>query len=575
MHPPAISSLTGSSAGGPRLSRAVRSAAAAHASHKPTDPTTPAAATATWITYCSRLRVLRALLACQPSSSELPATAEQCGRNGLMRGLYGQGTMLRYASGTTRRSALIGLASAAASSSPWWSPRRHASAGRRPTFLEVNEALDVLGVTIDEDAKSLKKKYRELVKKNHPDAGGDAAVMSKVTVAYDRLSTLTNREKEEYKVQKKMYHAGGGSGGVSGSRRYRPGPPGGYGYAAPNGPFNARAANMYGQYYQQDANTAYQQSQSGGQQSYWNQFHNRTGSSGFADNPFNFSNPFSMSAQAQRARMMPTGTLLIQGLVIYLVFSAFFLFVYRRYRDWRHDDGWRMSESLARHEQMQEMHRMRQEMNERARAMLMRDGGSGSGGGGAGADPSALLPGAGGLFGARQYVGESPEARALEYARQRRIQMMQEQQEAAANAPELRGWPKVDDDKGRIIKRAQDPPGVVFFEPRKEDMRRRQIENQRRASGFTRRSADTTTPTPPAAAVASPAESAQAAAAAVAAGSRGGGNSGSAGASASGSHPLLPPETNVSSIVMKPVGSDQEAQAVMQGIFSGLRRNAS
>jgi curved DNA-binding protein CbpA len=429
--------------------------------------------------------------------------------------------------------------------SAWCTARRYASVGRRPTFLEVSEALDVLGVTIDEDPKVVKTKYRELVKKNHPDAGGDEATMARVTVAYERLSGLSQREKEEYRMQKKAFH----SGGVTGARRYRPGPAGGFGYAAPQSPFNARTANMYSQYYQQDANTAYQQAHQTGQSSYWNQYHNRAGSTGFTENPFNFSNPFSMNAQAQRARFMPTATLLLQGLVVYLVFSAFFLFIYRRYRDWRHDDGWRMSESLARHEQMQEMHRIRQEMNERARAMLMRDGGD-----------TGVLPGVNNLYGNRQYVGESAEARALEYARQRRIQMMQEQQEAAINAPELRGWPRVEEEKGRIIKRAQDPPGVVFFEPRSEDARRRQIENQRRANGFTRRTEanpPTPTSTPPAAATgAAAAESTY------------------AGTGVNGS-PRLPPETNVGSIVMKPVGSEQEAQAVMRGIFAGLRHSSS
>lgn len=506
-----------------------------------------------------RLELQRLQLAC--AAAPLTREAQPHPRTGRPASTCSPAHAPLYASmPSLRRWLAAPLASAAAAAAPsavWHTPHRHASTTRRPTFQEVAEALDVLGVGIDDDPKAVKKKYRELVKKNHPDAGGDAATMARVTVAYDRLSTLTNREREEFKMQKKVFHSGGGGGGA---RRYRPGPPGGYNYAAPNGPFQARAANMYGQYYQQDANTAYQQAHHAGQNSYWNQYHNRAGSAGFAENPFNFSNPFSMNAQAQRARFLPTGTLLIQGLVVYLVFSAFFLFLYRRYRDWRQDDGWRMSESLARHEQMQEMHRMRQEMNERARAMLARDGGA----------DASLLPGANGLYGSRQYVGESPEARALEYARQRRIQMMQEQQDAAANAPELRGWPKIDEEKGRIIKRAQDPPGVVFFEPRREDTRRRQIENQRRASGFTRRTPQPTqeqqqqpqqpsVESSPAAATTVPVDNHAAAT------NDTGGNS---------SLPL-PPESNVSSIVMKPVGSEQEAQAVMRGIFAGLRRSST
>ncbi|PWU91158.1 hypothetical protein C4B63_45g124 [Trypanosoma cruzi] len=42
---------------------------------------------------------------------------------------------------------------------------------------------------------------------------------------------------------------------------------------------------------------------------------------------------------------------------------------------------------------------------------------------------------------------------------------------------EAKGWPQFTEDKGRLIRRAKDPPGVVFFEPRKEDLRYRQLRN--------------------------------------------------------------------------------------------------
>ncbi|KPI87923.1 hypothetical protein ABL78_3001 [Leptomonas seymouri] len=536
MHPPppvGVSASSLATSASYLLSRASSSGAAACGARLPLS---------VWATYVNQLRFTYPLLAPQTPRSAL----HLC-------------NVVRFPLRPSPSRAWVGDVTGAAYASAWCTARRHASTGRRPTFIEISEALDVLGVAIDEDPKAVKRKYRELVKKNHPDAGGDEATMAKVTVAYERLSSLSNREREEYKVQKKVFH----SGGVTGARRYRSGPAGGYGYAAPSEPFQARAASMYGQYYQQDANTAYQQSQGAGQHRYWNQHFSRAGSMGFSENPFNSSNPFSMNAQGQRARFFSSGTLLLQGLAMYLVLSVLFLFVYRRYRDWRHDDGWRMSESLARHEQMQEMHRIRQELNERARSMLAR------GGGGSAAD-TILFPGANDLYGGRQYVGESPEARALEYARQRRIQMMQEQQEAIINAPELRGWPKVDEETGRIIKRAQDPPGVVFFEPRQEDTRRRQIENQRRANGFVRR-AD---PTPPAPSAATPATQDAASAAAASSHASATAESVSDGAGSLSSR-SLPPEAGLRAIVMKPVSSEQEAQTVIQGIFAGLRRNAS
>ncbi|GET86087.1 hypothetical protein, conserved [Leishmania tarentolae] len=428
----------------------------------------------------------------------------------------------------------------------WHIARCHASTGRRPTFTEIAEALQVLEVSIDVDPKALKKRYRELVRRNHPDAGGEEATMARVTVAYQRLSELTKREREEFKLQKKMFHGGGGASSAA-SRRYRPGPSGGFGYAAPNEPFQAQAANMYGSYYQQDANHAYHQAHGKGQNGYWSHFHSRNGSGGFAENPFTSKNPFSMYAQAHRARFMPSSSLLIQGLVVYLVLSTMFLFAYRSYRDWRHDDGWRMSESLARHEQMEELHRIRQEMNERARALQHLD------------DESAAAA----FYRRQQYVGESPTARAYEYARQRRIQLLQEQQEAAVGLPELRGWPTIGEDKGRIIKRAQDPPGVAFFEPHKEDIRRRQIENHRRGNNVVVSSSNE----PPPSQLNEPAQgrlSGATTATAVPASSR-----------AAGSSAPPPPETNISSVVVRPVGSEQEAQAVMRGIFGDLRKIVS
>ncbi|KAG5507209.1 hypothetical protein JIQ42_06615 [Leishmania sp. Namibia] len=482
------------------------------------------------------------------SSQRLRGHATWVGTLRLFQSLSLTSSLSLASSSAARRCTPVGVVmtrGGPSTTAVWCMARRYASTGRRPTFAEIAEALEVLGTGIDEDPKVLKAKYRELVKKNHPDAGGEQAAMARVTVAYERLSALTSREKEDFTLQKKRLCSRGGTPSAA-SRRYRPGPPGGFGYAAPNEPFQAHAANMYGQYYQQDADSAYHQAHAKGQQGFWNHFYNRSGSGGFAENPFTSSSPFSMYAQAQRARFTPSSSLLIQGLVVYLILSTMFLFAYRSYRDWRHDDGWRMSESLARHEQMEEIHRIRQEMNERARAMQPRD------------DFVAAA-----LYGSRQYVRESPEARALEYARQRRIQMMQEQQEALENLPELRGWPKIGEDKGRIIKRAQDPSGVVFFEPRKEDSRRRQIENQRRSSGFVRRS-PSESPSPQLSEAAHggllPDTSAPTAV--------------TSSCPANSSAPL-PPEANVSSIVMKPVGSEEEAQAVMRGIFGGLRKSTS
>lgn len=80
---------------------------------------------------------------------------------------------------------------------------------RRPTASEVQAALRTLNVTLEMDTASWKGKYHTLVKKYHPDAGGDADHMTRVTVAYDTLIQLTPREKESYASL--FHHSTGGS----------------------------------------------------------------------------------------------------------------------------------------------------------------------------------------------------------------------------------------------------------------------------------------------------------------------------------------------------------------------------
>lgn len=468
----------------------------------------------------------RAATTVAPSSQHLLQTQRRIGAAGLCRML--------------QRCSVVQTASAACQAA--W---RGAATGRRPTFVEITSALATLGVSIDDDAKAVKRRYRELVKLNHPDAGGDEATMAKVTVAYDRLSSLTKREVEDYKSYRKAFGSGGGGGARAAA--YRPATAADsssrFRYAGPGSPFYAgQTATGSSQYYYQQgggagsANGPYQNQQSS---AFWSSFYGgRQGGGGFAASPFSSTNPFSMHAQMQRARSIPSGSLLLQGLILYLFLSFLFLLVYRFYRDYRHDDGWRMSESLARHEQMEEMHRIRQEMNERARQMLqLRQQGSSSS-----SSYGDMMEDRGGGLGsggrAVPHVGDTPEQQALEYARQRRILMMQEQKQQQEY--ELRGWPRIDEAKGRIFKRAQDPPGIVFFEPRKEDHLRRQIENQR--LGYNRASqlaATAPKATPPLMKDEQP----------------------------------LPPESNVSSVLAQVVQSDAEANQVIQSIFGQLQKS--
>ena len=55
------------------------------------------------------------------------------------------------------------------------------------TTREVNVALSHMGMTMTDasDAKTLKKKYHDLVRRNHPDAGGDELTMKEVINAFN------------------------------------------------------------------------------------------------------------------------------------------------------------------------------------------------------------------------------------------------------------------------------------------------------------------------------------------------------------------------------------------------------
>lgn len=410
---------------------------------------------------------------------------------------------------------------------------RFVHAARRPTFQEITESMSALGIErVDIAEKELKGKYRELVKKNHPDAGGDEQVMARVTVAYERLAGLTRREKEDYQIQQRMYCRGyGPKRAVGGDRGASPSPSAGRTYADPFTGTSHQDAQSRHSYYEQDANAAFRSRQ---RQAYW---HYNQAQQAHAEHPFRWKGPFSFFAQVRRGRVAPMG--FAQGLVIYLLISTFFLCLFRSYRDRASEDGWRMSESLARHEQMQELQRLRQEMKERAQLIMQRDV----------ADSRDI--------GNQRYlqhpprVGESAESRALEYARQRRLQMMEEQRTGGTDKlPELRGWPKVSDDEGRVIKRAQDPPGIVFFEPRKEDALRRQVELHRRSlmSGGSE-----------------PLVGAKVISTSYVCGDESGSDP------SRGTSQPPPPETNLGSVVAARVTSSTEAREAIESIFSAVK----
>ena len=90
--------------------------------------------------------------------------------------------------------------------------------GRSREPADTQEYYDILGVAKDATPAQIKKAYRKLAIKNHPDKGGDPEKFKKISVAYD---TLSDPEKKELydKYGKEGVEQGGGGARKSGKGR--------------------------------------------------------------------------------------------------------------------------------------------------------------------------------------------------------------------------------------------------------------------------------------------------------------------------------------------------------------------
>jgi len=58
--------------------------------------------------------------------------------------------------------------------------------------MKKARARDILGVDTNASTEEIQRRYEELVKKNHPDQGGSAALFKQITTAHDVLTTPSN-----------------------------------------------------------------------------------------------------------------------------------------------------------------------------------------------------------------------------------------------------------------------------------------------------------------------------------------------------------------------------------------------
>lgn len=335
-------------------------------------------------------------------------------------------------------------------------PQMRFQSSRPATFAEITEALATMEAKIDFNEKELKQQYRTLVKKHHPDAGGSETAMSKISVSYNLLTGLSTHEKQQYELQRKNATRSGGSGNGGGFQHHGVN-------RNPSGPHSYRTTSYEGSGFdpnwQQTADYAKAYAQGRQQHHYSYRRNNQENGAFSGGDPFAAMgmSPMSPFARAMRragaARNGDASRMILRALAVYFLASVFVAYLFRRYRDRAFDDGWKQAESLSRHEQMQELHRIRQELKEKMSAAEAARYQQNYGGGG-------TSMGMMGAFGQKRRhdddVERVKELRALEYAKQRQLDMTN---------IEIKGWPKFDPSKGRIWRTANDPAGVIYFDP--------------------------------------------------------------------------------------------------------------
>jgi DnaJ family protein A protein 2 len=118
---------------------------------------------------------------------------------------------------------------------PFGGSRGGMSGGPRAD-VDTTKLYEVLGVSKDADEKEIKKAYRKLAVKHHPDKGGDEHLFKEINAAYEILSDSKKREVyDKYGLEGveqeggssaaggedlfSMFFGGGGRGRSSGPRK--------------------------------------------------------------------------------------------------------------------------------------------------------------------------------------------------------------------------------------------------------------------------------------------------------------------------------------------------------------------
>lgn len=91
--------------------------------------------------------------------------------------------------------------------------RRPGGRGRPSANVDTTKLYETLGVEKDADQKAIKKAYRKMAIKHHPDKGGDEHTFKEVNAAYEILSDEEKRAKYDKYGLEGLEDGGGPSGG--------------------------------------------------------------------------------------------------------------------------------------------------------------------------------------------------------------------------------------------------------------------------------------------------------------------------------------------------------------------------
>lgn len=215
------------------------------------------------------------------------------------------------------------------------SQRRYQHA--RPSYKDIAAACQTLGCKVDTDPKAMKKQYRDMVKKYHPDKpGGSEEKMKTVSTAYTLIKGLSQNEKTAYLNQQS-----GKTYTTSSSYHRRPEHeqrPGASYTRAPHWTQNPHSPRSQAAY---DWQRLYEEQQQRNQHSRYGEYSSRRPGQG---HPGMTPLERIMMEWRRKARNMPMGQFLRRALISYLLFALLVSIILRRRQERQEQMGWERAE---------------------------------------------------------------------------------------------------------------------------------------------------------------------------------------------------------------------------------------